>query len=92
MVTLDRSVDLDDLPVRMTAGMPWCGLPPRPILAKANAGVRRSDTGTLQYLTIGHWRAPDFSTAVIVLAHDADPVAFHQAAITPDLRVREWPA
>jgi hypothetical protein len=73
-------LDIDDLPVLMTAGKAWASFPAKPILNKEGYHAKLPGSLKGQYVNILRWQesgvSTRFSRAVIRLVRDADPLAF----------------
>jgi hypothetical protein len=79
-VTLPIGLEIDDIPVLMTAGKkPWASMPAKPIITKDGLVAKLPGSSKIQYVNILRWRdrklSQGFSARVVELVRAVDPEA-----------------
>jgi hypothetical protein len=78
-VELPSGLRIMEIPVHVTAGRAWAGLPARPMVDNATGTALRDERGKIRYSPVLSWRDRDladrWSDAVVALVRAAHPAA-----------------
>jgi hypothetical protein len=81
-ISLPNGLEIDDVPVLVSAGKPWASMPAKPVITKEGTVARLPGSSKLQYVSIVRWRdrelSQGFSRRVVDLVRERDPDAFER--------------